>query len=354
MKKKLKILFLVCIILLAIFIVANILLSAFAPKIIENQLEQNLKLKSSIGKISLNAPFIITIERLEIGDFASIKKVSLSPDLIGLLFGKIVIHGLNIVNPVINLVQSADGKFNLPVLEQKSKPPTVYLTSLRIENGKIIFTDKKISSSGYQMILDKLNIKISKVSLPITSLATDFSLSAELVNSCVLPFGNIELNGRLDYQTRDLDARLKVKDLDIVNFAPYYGNFISNKKLSSALLNLNSTFKARNNDLQIASEFNLSNLVYEKAEIEKPELATVVKDALDLLTDQNGNLRLEFNIDTKLDNPNLSPEKIKKIILKAAMKNLANQSPEQMVNKVANIIDKYREIGKGLKKIFEK
>lgn len=134
MKKKLKILFLVCIILLAIFIVANILLSAFAPKIIENQLEQNLKLKSSIGKISLNAPFIITIERLEIGDFASIKKVSLSPDLIGLLFGKIVIHGLNIVNPVINLVQSADGKFNLPVLEQKSKPPTVYLTSLRIEN----------------------------------------------------------------------------------------------------------------------------------------------------------------------------------------------------------------------------
>lgn len=204
------------------------------------------------------------------------------------------------------------------------------------------------------MILDKLNIKISKVSLPITSLATDFSLSAELVNSCVLPFGNIELNGRLDYQTRDLDARLKVKDLDIVNFAPYYGNFISNKKLSSALLNLNSTFKARNNDLQIASEFNLSNLVYEKAEIEKPELATVVKDALDLFTDQNGNLRLEFNIDTKLDNPNLSPEKIKKIILKAAMKNLANQSPEQMVNKVANIIDKYREIGKGLKKIFEK
>ncbi len=353
MKKKLKILFLVCVVLAVIFITANILLRVYAPGIIENRIEQNLKLKSSVGKISLSAPFTITLEKLEIGNLAGIKKISFSPNLIALLFGKIVIHGLDVLEPVVNLELSADGKLNLPVLPQKGNPPSVYLTSLRVRDGKIIFTDRKITPDGFQVILDKLNIKIAKVALPITSLATNFSLSAELVNSRLLPFGNIAFNGWLDYLERDLDATLEVKNLDVANFAPYYGNFISNKKISSSLLNLDSAFKARNNDLQVITKFNLSNLVYEKTEEGRPDLE-LMKNTLDLFTDPKGNLSLEFRINTKLDDPQLRPEEIKKIILKAAMKNLASQSPEQLIDKVSNAIDKYKEIGKELKNIFSK
>ncbi len=354
MKKRYKVIIWISALFLAIFFLASILVGIYAPRIIESQIEQNLKLKASLNKVNLTLPFTITLERLEIGDLASIKKISLSVDLIGLLFGKIVIHGLNIVEPVINLVQSADGKLNLPLLEQKGKPPAVYLTGLRVENGKIIFTDRKVVPEGFQVILDKLNIKIAKVSLPITSLATNFSLSAELVNSRIFPFGNIVFDGRLDYLAGDMDAKLEVKNLDVVNFAPYYGNFISNKKLASGLLNLNSAFKAKNNDLQIITKFNLSKLVYEKTENTEQPVLDLVKNALDLFTDPEGNLRLEFRIDTKLNNPALSQEKIKNMILKAAVKNLASQSPEQLVDKVVSAIDKYKEIGKELKNIFGK
>ncbi|MFA6357628.1 MAG: DUF748 domain-containing protein [Candidatus Omnitrophota bacterium] len=351
MKKKFKILILVGIILLAIFITANILLGVFAPRIIENQIQQNLKLKSSLGKISLSLPFTVTLEKLEVGNFASIKKISFSPNLIALIFGKIVIHGLDVVEPVISLELSADGMLSLPVLPQSGKPPAVYLTSLKVENGKIIFIDRKITVDGFKLVLDKLNVRVAKVSLPITSLATNFSLSAELVNSHSFPFGNILFSGWLDYLARDLDAKLEVNDLDIANFALYYGNFISNKKLSSGLLNLSSAFKASNNNLQITTEFNLSKLVYIKTDEEQLDL-NLAKDALDLFTDSEGNLRLEFKIDTLLDNPALSPDKIKKIVLKAAMKNLASQSPEQLVDKVANVLDKYKQMGKQLKSIF--
>ena len=201
--------------------------------------------------------------------------------------------------------------------------------------------------------LDKLNIKIAKVALPITSLATNFSISAELVNSRLFPFGSIAFEGWLDYLERDMDATVEVKNLDVANLAPYYGNFISNKKISSATFNLDSVFKAKNNDLQIITKFNLSNLVYEKAEEGQPDLE-LVKNTLDLFTDSKGNLSLEFKINTKLDNPQLRPEEIKKMILKAAMKNLANQSPEQLADKVANVINKYKDIGKELKNIFSK
>lgn len=353
MRKKFKIIFIVCAVFLVIFFLAGILVGIYAPKIIESQIQDNLKLKTTLGKVSLSLPFTVTLERLEIGRLANIKKISFSPNLPGLLFGKIIIHGLRITEPVIYLEQSADGKLNLPALEQKDKPPAVYLTSFSLQDGKIVFTDRKITPAGFEVTLDKLNIKVGKVSLPITSLAADFNLSARLVDSKGEPFGSFVFAGWLDYLAKDIDAKLEVKDLDVVNFSPYYGNLISNKKLLSASLNLDSTFKAENNQLEIITGFNLSKLVYEETKEQEPDLG-LMKDALDLFCDAEGNLKLEFKINTSLDNPSLSQEQLRKIILKAAMKNLARQSPQQLMDKVAGAIDKYRELGKELKSIFGK
>ena len=351
MRKKYKIIFWICGIFLTCFFVANILIAAYAPRIVQQQIQQNLKLKAKLGKISLSLPFTITLEKLEIGELVSIKKISLSPNLVALLFGKIVIHGLNIVEPVINLEQSVDGKLNLPVFEQKGKSPAIYLTSLNLRDGKIIFTDKKVTLDGFQVIINKLNIKAAKVVLPVTSLATNFSVSGELLSHQAEVFGKITFSGWLDYLAKDLDAELEVKDLDVTKFSVYYGNFISNRKLSSARLDLISTFKAKSNALQIGTKFNLSNLVYAQPQEQQLDL-DLMKNALDLFTDPKGNLRLEFDIDTLLDNPALSQEKIKSIILKAAMKNLSNQSPQQLIDKVTTIIDQYEGLGKELKAIF--
>lgn len=352
MKKRYKIIFWICGIFLVVFLAANILIATFAPRIIQQQVQQNLKLKTSLGKISLSLPFTVTLEELEIGDLARIKRISFSPNLAALIFGKIVIHGLNIVEPVISLEQSADGKLNLPVLEPQGKPPVIYLTSLNLRDGKIIFTDKKIVPEGFQVILNKLNIKVAKVALPLTSLATNFSVSAELLSHQAEVFGQFTFAGWLDYLAKDLDAELEVKGLDVAKFSVYYGNFISNRKLSSAQLDLVSVFKARNNALQVDTKLDLSHLVYAAPAPEQQLELDLMKNALDLFIDSKGNLHLEFNIDTLLNNPALSPEKIKSIILKAAMKNLSRQSPGQLMDKVANVIDQYKGIGKELKAIF--
>lgn len=355
MKIKFKVIIWIFVVLAVIFIAANIVIGVYAPRIVEQQIEQNLKLKTSLRKISLSPPFIVTLEGLEIGNFISIKKVSLSPNLVGLLFGKIVIHGLNIVEPVINLEQSADGKLNLPILEQKGKPPAVYLTSLRMQNGKIVFTDKKVTAGGFQVIVNKLNVRVAKVALPVTSLATNFKISAEMVNSGGAAFGNIAFDGWLDYLAGDMEAKLEITDMDIANFAPYYGNLISNKPISSAILNSSSTFNSKNNALEIITDLNLSKIVYEKTqEQEVQPVLELVSNTLDLFTDANGNLKLQFKIDTRMDKPSLSREKLMSIILKAAMKNLSRQSPQQLVDKVTSAIEKYKDIGKELKDIFGK
>jgi uncharacterized protein involved in outer membrane biogenesis len=152
--RKFKVLFLILAALLAFFVIASILVGIYAPKIVEDQIRQNLKIKASLAKISLSLPFTITLEKLEIGNLANIKKISFSPNLIALLFGKVVIHGLTITEPVINLEQSADGKLNLPVLEQKGKAPEIYPTSLKVQDAKIIFTDRKVNAAGYQVMIN--------------------------------------------------------------------------------------------------------------------------------------------------------------------------------------------------------
>lgn len=341
---------------MVVFIAANILIGTYAPRILEQQIQQNLKLKASLKKISLSLPFTVVLEDLVVGDLASIKKISLSPNLIGLLFGKIVIHGLNVVEPVINLVQDANGKMNLPVFDQKGKAPEVILTSLRIQNGKIIFTDRSIDPAGFQIIVNKFNVKVSKVALPVTSLAADFKASAELVNSQGRGFGNIIFSGWLDYLAKDMDAKLEVVDLDVANLEPYYGDFISNRKIDSAILNSSSTFKSENNALEIITDFKLAKIIYEEAQGQEQEPQPVfdlVNNTLDLFTDANGALQLQFKIDTLMDKPALSPEKIMKIILKAAMRNLAHQSPQAIVDKVSSIIEKYKGMGKEIKDLFE-
>jgi hypothetical protein len=152
-----------------------------------------------------------------------------------------------------------------------------------------------------------------------------------------------------------MDMDLKLDGLDVTYFSPYYGNFISNKKLLSANLDLKTKFKSKDNNLDILTNFRLSRLNYAQQlqqEGELPEL-DLTRNALDLFTDAKGNLILDFDINTKMDNPNVSIEQLKRIILKAAAKNLANQSPEDLIKKVNDNIEQFKAFGKSLEGIFK-
>lgn len=355
MRKISKILLWVIAVIFVIFVIANLAVSLFAKQIVVKQIEQSLKLPVRLAGVNVNFPLSIKLSKLEIGDLFKADEISVSPNLLGFLAGKIVLNGVALVNPVIALEQSADGSLNLPKLESKGKPPEIYLLSLSVRRGKFIFIDKKIDPAGFRIILANLNCRISKVMLPPTSLKADFKLSADICDAQSQKLGSVGLSGRLDYGPKDMDALLTIKDLDLIYFSPYYGNFISSKKLLSASLNVNTTLKARNNNLNILTGLKLSNLTYAQEEAVEGELPEInlTRNALEFFTDSKGNLDLEFEINTKLDQPGISVEQLKKTILKAAAKNLSSQSPDELIRKVNDNIEQFKAIGKTLKNIFK-
>ena len=369
MKKINKIIFWFLAIFIAVFIASSVYIALYGKKIVESQIEQNLKMKASIGSIGLSIPFSVHLTNLEIGNLLRVEKISATPSILALIAGKMVLSGLTIIEPVINIEQASDGILNLPKLGQKENQPPFYLTGLVVKNGKIIFSDNKITPEGLKIVIDKIDANISRAMIPPTSLNAKFKLTASFVSPDNKNLGSAYIDGWIDLGPKDMDATFELKGIDAVYLQAYLGELISSRKLLSAKVNFLAHLSARNNNLTIDSNFRLFNLVYAQGqeapkEAEAPKEGEAwqearipsidaVRSALDLFTDKEGNLNLAFSLETKLDNPQINVSQLKKATLKAALINLTNQSPESIFEKVNKNINQFEEIGKELKKIFK-
>src|SRR3989338_7301090 len=126
MKKINKVIIWFLAVFIAVFIASSVYISLYGKKIVEGQIEQNLKMKASIGSISLSIPFSVHLSNLEIGNLLRVEKISATPSIFGIFAGKIVLSGLTLVNPVINIEQSSGGTLNLSKFEQKERQPPFY------------------------------------------------------------------------------------------------------------------------------------------------------------------------------------------------------------------------------------
>ena len=91
MKKINKIIISSLAIFLAIFIASSIYIALYGKKIVESQIEQNLKIKASIGSIGLSIPFSVHLTNLEIGNLLRVEKIYATPSILALIAGKIVL-----------------------------------------------------------------------------------------------------------------------------------------------------------------------------------------------------------------------------------------------------------------------
>lgn len=358
MKKISKIAIWILVIFFCLFVAGNISITLFGKKILINQIEHKLKVEASLEGISLGFPFSVNLTGLKLGNFFAADRISLAPNILSVFTGRIIFDRVTLINPVFNLRRSTQARLNLPKLQpgQKGKDMRVFLIGLVIENGKVIFTDRKITPEGYKIVFKAIDARIFKVMFPPTSLKINFKIVAELADASEKKLGNANLSGWVDLGPKDMDAVLNINDLDATYFYPYYGNFISNEQLLSARVNVSSTLKAKHNDLLIQTNFRLSDLVYAQARDTRQEELDILdfaKNTLDLFTDEQGNLILDFSINTKLDNPGINIDKLKDVILEAAVKNLSRQSPATIIEKINKNIEQFKEFGKQMESIFK-
>ncbi len=376
MKKLFKFIAIVIILMLIFFATAAILVPRFGKDIAVQQIEKALGRKTALQRIDFRIPLGVTIKGLEIEGLCKINEISVSPGILGLFSGKVILNDLRLIAPDIYLERSAEGKFNFlpkqaapavqpgseasasaPALKKgKRDLPEFIVTNLMVKDGKVDFNDKNTSSQDLEIIFKDINISVSKIKFPPTALRADFKAAGNLVSPDNNWLGSVETAGWIDWDKKDMDAKLNVKNLEAAYFHPYIGDFLSHRKVLSAKLDLAAVFQAKNNDLAIVCDFNLHNLIYAQQDNVESEILdnfNLMRDALDLFTDANGNLRLEFTIHTELDRPQLSGKKLKKIILEAAGRNLLNQDPQDVAVKIQKAIKDFGDFGKKVSDIFQ-
>lgn len=343
------------VILAAVYLSLNIGIAVFGKRIVISQIENNLKRKAGLDSLNVGFPLSVNIHGLDIRDLARIDYLSLRPSILGFLAGKIVLNEVKIIRPQITLEMDAQGRLNVLPPASASRPQ-ILLAGLDIREGRVIFIDKKIDPAGYMIVINNINMNISKASFPPTSLFTRFNISALLGEDGNKPRGRLSASGWIDFRPRDMDGEVAFKDVDLTYLTPYYQGSLGGKKIASAKLNFGSDLEAKNNELKAKCRLEISDLVYEKETQEQgqQESMDLVPMILNVFSDSSRKAAFDFTLNTRLDNPRLNLKEIQGVIGEAAMQNIASQPPEKIIGNIKDVEKQFKEIGRTFKELFKK
>ena len=126
---------------------------------------------------------------------------------------------------------------------------------MTINNGRYAYIDQK-RVPGFKIVLDKIDAYFSRLSVPLNELNTQSRVTLVIADKDAQALGEANFSGWVNWGRKDMDGVLEIKNLEITYFAPYYGDFISQRKFLSARVNLSSKLKAENNNLKVVNNLD--------------------------------------------------------------------------------------------------
>ena len=313
MKLRIKILLVLIILSSVLFSAAHIFLMLKGKPFIVKKLEELTHKKVSIGQFGIRLPLNLEIKDFVIADLLKADNIFVSPSLISLLAGKIVLNNIRFINPKLNYERVASQPVQgLTAGSGAAAKPGLsrflVFKRLSIKNGKIEFVDHTTGPEGIKITIKDLNFNFNNLSvLPYSSVAT-FELKGRIPWQEGREEGKIEAGGWLNLFKKNMEAALKIEDIDGIYLYPYYSNWVDLEKarIEKADLNFSSNIQGMNNNVTAECHLELTDIVRRPRPDDQPqEKAAKITDAvLDMFRTLNqGKIVLDFTIRTKMDSP---------------------------------------------------
>jgi len=216
---------------------AGVLLYAkifLTPEVVENTLSREvqaqLRRELAFREIEISIFQGIHLRGVTIGkslagetdDLFTCEEIALDVGFLPLLFQKLVIRGLTITNPRLNLQSAGDRPFSV-YGNFRPKAPTgpelelLFLPgSIMVSGGTVSFFDQQ-ENFGIQFNNVRLDAGSMSYILPFT-----FTASAGIAQSAT---PDIQLKGSYFFPSQDLGAELSMPDVDLARFRPFFGLF---------------------------------------------------------------------------------------------------------------------------------
>lgn len=332
------------------FLCLHMFVNVRGKDLLSQKLEEAFHRKVKIGSLSTSFPANIYIKNIEVEGLFKINEVVAGRGMVDIFSRDFNLSRLKVIKPVVTLeklperppgeptpaiapslpqsIEAAPAEKSEEKSEEKpeEKPvpppdanPLGILKSLPVTKfsiGRLIVSDGTVNFTDRSMLSKELTIKAEHVNLRVDNLSfggrgvqiTSFDLKGSIPWRESVEKGKIEAEGWIDFGKKDMQATIKISDIDGVYLYPYYSTWVDLEKIRivKANLNFNSNIHGLNNNVTAECHIELSDIVRKERPPEEPEereerIASAVIDMFKTL--DQGRIVLDFTIRTKMDRP---------------------------------------------------
>ncbi len=244
--------------------------------------------------------------------FLKVDEVRIYPSLFSLLTKSLRIKEITILQPSFFFYRSREGGVIGPFVmakkqegevsekgdKKKKEAIQVRIDRIRIEKGSIDFEDRKVAEPPAQIKLRELNFEMRDIQYPLASLQSPIELEGKMNGQT--REGSISLKGWIDAKTMDLETSLKIREMEVKTFEPYYRKRVT-AEIESGMMNMNSKIAVKEKRIDAPGEMNLIDLRVKKGG--GMVLWIPAETLMSLLERKGDQIKAKFHVKGDMENP---------------------------------------------------
>jgi hypothetical protein len=294
-------------------------LSYYGVKFIQGRLEKVTGPGLTISEMKVNLTHL-SIRGIRYEDpqskqrFLVIEEVRIYPDPLSPLKGSLTLRECLLLKPSFFFLRSREGDYTGPWIApeetetQKGTPVLrdekdrasflVQIHRFRIEKGSIDFEDRKTEGPPATIGLREVDLDVREIQYPMISAHSPIELNGKVKG--LTKDGVIQAAGWIDFKTLDMDVPLKIRDVELKTFEPYYRKKVT-ADIAAGDINLDVKIVIKDRKVEAPGMVSLVNLQVGKDE------GTVfyipAKLVVSLLKDRGNQIKARFEMKGNLDDP---------------------------------------------------
>jgi hypothetical protein len=269
-------------ILVVLLIGGYFILSFYAVKLIQPRLQKTMGPGFTLAEMRFKAT-CLSLRGIQYEDphlkerFLRIEEMKIYPSLLSLLKKSLHIKEFAILQPSFFFYRSREGRIVGPWVKlekekerketfeeaekKKEEPIQIQIGRIRIEKGSIDFEDRKVGEPPAQIKLRDIDFEIGDIEYPIPSHQSPFRLKAKMDGR--RQDASIDIKGWINTKTMDMETSLKIGNIDVKAFEPYYRKKVT-AEIESGTMDMDSKIAVKGKRIDAPGEFDLINLHVKK------------------------------------------------------------------------------------------
>ncbi len=246
--------------------------------------------------------------------FFRVEEIRIYPSPLSLLKKSLHIRKLTVLRPSLFFYRSREGHLAGPWVTEKKEEGQkeisekdekkaggaveVQIDRVRIQKGSIDFEDRKTGDRPFHMKWKEVEAEIGDIRFPLSSFHSPVELDGKMEGKG--QEGSIALKGWIDVKTMDMDTSLKIREIEVRTFEPYYRKRVT-AEIESGTLDMDSRIALKDKRMDAPGELNLLNLRV------KEDGGTVLwipaETLADLLEKKGHHIKAKFHVKGDVESP---------------------------------------------------